>query len=65
MPLIIVNPPPPLWVKRGDPRPPEWMRKWFPKAWEKEFRTYGNPGEIGKYFAEQSMKRMREKFNLK
>jgi len=58
MTVIIVNREVPLWVKRGQKRPPQWLRDWFPNRWEKELMTYGKPGEIGKYFAEKSMKRI-------
>lgn len=64
MSFIIINPIPPIWYQMGEKRPPEWMRKYFPKAWEKELFQYGSPGEVGKYFAEETMKRIREDLKI-
>lgn len=62
MTVIIVNPVPPEWVMQGERRPPEWMHRYFPEAWERELIQYGDPGEVGKYFAEETTKRIRNKF---
>lgn len=59
--IVIINPPPPYWVKMGMPRPPLWLKKYFPKYWEEQLMKYGAPGEIGKYFAEESLKRIGER----
>jgi hypothetical protein len=61
MTVIIFNPPIPDWVRLGEKRPPNWMRKYFPEAWEHEFIRYGEPEEVGKYYGEELMKRMRSK----
>jgi hypothetical protein len=64
MTVIVINKFPPEWALNGEPRPPEWMRKYFPDAWEREFIIYGDPVEVGKYFAEETMKQIRQKYNL-
>ena len=58
---VIINPLLPLWVRNGEKRPPECMKKYFPKEWEEEFMKYGDPSEVGKYFAEEIMKDVRDK----
>jgi hypothetical protein len=62
MTVIIVNPVPPEWVRCGERRPPEWMHRFFPEAWEREFIQFGDPREVGKYFAEETMKQIRENY---